>query len=65
MSNPIDESKAWDRMLQHTLSDLGRVGEMYTSASPYDPAFWILHGTVDRLVHWKRLVSTAVKNDIP
>jgi hypothetical protein len=53
------EAAAWDALLRTTLSDLGRVGEMYTSASPYDPAFWVLHGAVDRLVHWKRLVAAA------
>jgi hypothetical protein len=57
------EAEAWDALLRTTLSNLGRVGEMYTSASPYDPAFWVLHGAVDRLVHWKRLVAAAAAAD--
>ena len=31
----------------------------YTSASPYDPTFWLVHGTVDRLVHWRRIFAST------
>jgi len=55
-----DESAAWDDVLYRELADPGHVGEMYSSASPYDPSFWVLHGTSDRLVHWRRLVAASV-----
>jgi hypothetical protein len=53
-----EETKAWDELLFETLSQPGIVGEMYTSASPWDPTFWIIHGTAERLLHWRRLVAS-------
>lgn len=35
------------------------VGEMYTSAAPYDPLFWVVHPTSDRLLAWRRLLSRS------
>ena len=53
------EVEAWDELLYETLSQLGKVGEMYSSASPWDPTFWIIHGTAERLLHWRRLVAAG------
>lgn len=38
------------------LEDPGIVGDMLTSAAAYDPIFWPLHGTVERLLAYKRTV---------
>jgi len=56
-----EEAAAWDTMLQTTLIKPGSIGEMYSSASPYDPLFWVIHGTVDRLLYYRRLVSLKGK----
>ncbi len=32
----------------------GVVGEMFTSASSFDPSFWPLHGAMERLLSFKR-----------
>lgn len=47
------------RYIQHVhLSSSGRhVGEMYTSAAPYDPIFWVVHPTIDRLLAWRRILA--------
>lgn len=37
----------------------------FSSASPYDPTFWIIHGTADRLVHWRRLLAHSEYVDMP
>jgi len=66
VTDPADLDEAWEDLLRNTLASPGHVGEMYTSASPYDPTFWLLHGTADRLVHWRRLTSAAaVAADLP
>ena len=31
---------------------------MYTSAAPWDPAFWLVHPAADRLLQLRRLVAT-------
>jgi hypothetical protein len=40
---------SWDPMLS-MLCSVGHAGEMFTSAAPYDPLFWPLHGLADRCV---------------
>lgn len=55
--DPDAETAAWDELLHHTLVHLGSVGEMFTSASPYDPTFWLVHGAADRLLQYRRLVA--------
>jgi len=46
-----------------TLLDLlcavGTPGEMFTSAAPYDPAFWPLHGLADRALLARRSSSSS------
>ena len=62
----IDEqNEAWDALLYETLSQPGNVGEMYSSASPWDPTFWIIHGTAERLLHWRRLVGRGQSPALP
>mmetsp|Transcript_88921 Transcript_88921/g.254212 ORF Transcript_88921/g.254212 Transcript_88921/m.254212 type:complete len:215 (+) Transcript_88921:20-664(+) len=50
------EEKTWNQLLT-ALCDPGHVGEMYTSAAPYDPLFWVLHPTAERLLQWRRVLS--------
>ena len=33
-------------------------GEMYTSAAPWDPLFWLVHPTSERLLQYRRLIAT-------
>mmetsp|Transcript_10107 Transcript_10107/g.13167 ORF Transcript_10107/g.13167 Transcript_10107/m.13167 type:complete len:693 (-) Transcript_10107:695-2773(-) len=49
-----EEDEFWKLLLQ-SLADVGSVGEMFTSASPYDPLFWPLHPTIERATFWRRL----------
>jgi hypothetical protein len=59
------EDAAWNVLLRNDLGNLGYVGEMFSSASPYDPIFWLIHGTVDRLVHWRRLIAHSSYVNLP
>mmetsp|Transcript_32962 Transcript_32962/g.76274 ORF Transcript_32962/g.76274 Transcript_32962/m.76274 type:complete len:399 (+) Transcript_32962:1-1197(+) len=47
---------AWDGVLSAVCS-VGQVGDMYTSASPVDPLFWIIHPNLDRLLMLRRTSS--------
>ena len=51
---PKMETEAWDSILE-ALCDPGHAGEMYTSAAPYDPTFWTLHTTAERLLQYRRI----------
>lgn len=33
------------------------VGELYTSSAPYDPLFWVIHPTAERLMGWRRKLA--------
>ena len=48
--------KTWSELL-NALCDPGHVGEMYTSAAPYDPLFWLIHPTAERMMGWRRYMS--------
>lgn len=48
--------RTWELLL-NALCDPGHVGEMYTSAAPYDPLFWAIHPTAERLLGWRRILS--------
>lgn len=37
------------------LCHVGHAGEMFTSAAPYDPTFWPIHGLADRYLSLKRI----------
>ncbi|KAH8045720.1 hypothetical protein JL722_14108 [Aureococcus anophagefferens] len=50
--NATDE--LWAR-LHAAFCAIGTVGEMYTSASPTDPTFWVVHPNLERLLMRKRL----------
>ena len=45
--------RSYDALLG-LLCAVGTPGEMFTSAAPYDPAFWPLHGLADRAVASRR-----------
>ena len=55
----VDEEEEIWKMLLEKLSNPGKVGEMYTSAAPYDPTFWIIHTTSERLLQYRRLKSSS------
>ena len=38
------QDSLWELFLE-ALCNPGHVGEMYTSAAPYDPLFWVVHPT--------------------
>mmetsp|Transcript_18790 Transcript_18790/g.24479 ORF Transcript_18790/g.24479 Transcript_18790/m.24479 type:complete len:306 (-) Transcript_18790:241-1158(-) len=58
------ESATWNSFLT-SLCDPGSVGEMYTSSAPYDPSFWVLHTTAERLLSYKRLLSMESDDNSP
>ena len=68
--NPLFGSRKW---LAHGLGDyaslldllceVGTPGEMFTSAAPYDPAFWPLHGLADRALASRRADADATSFD--
>ena len=43
----------------HILCHVGHAGEMFTSAAPYDPTFWPLHGLAERFLSYKRVQAAA------
>jgi hypothetical protein len=40
----------------HRVADAGIAGDMFSSAAPFDPIFWPLHGSLERLVDLKRIL---------
>eukprot|EP00752_Nemacystus_decipiens_P017229 g15434.t1 len=46
----------WKRVL-HSLCDPGHVGDFLASSSPYDPLFWVIHPTAERLLGWRRKLA--------
>lgn len=51
-----EEEETWNRLL-NSVCDPGHPGEMYTSAAPYDPVFWLLHPASERLLNWRRMLK--------
>ena len=49
-----EEQQKFQELLQQLCSP-GSVGEMYSSAAPYDPLFWVIHTTSERLLSFKRI----------
>lgn len=54
-----DESQHIYDSLLYLLCDPGHIGSMYQATSTNDITFWVLHPTLDRLWHWKRLGHDA------
>lgn len=52
------ETKQIHDQLLEMLSSPGHIGDMFQATSSNDITFWVLHGTVDRLWHFKRLGSS-------
>eukprot|EP00904_Undaria_pinnatifida_P008202 jgi/Undpi1/4511/HiC_scaffold_18.g07865.m1 len=46
----------WKKLLL-ALCDPGHVGDMYTSSAPYDPVFWVIHPSAERLLSWRRMMA--------
>merc|ERR1712146_601245 len=58
MPDLLDSGKTEDEVYEDAwkvLCHVGHAGEMFTSAAPYDPTFWPLHGLADRFLQYKRL----------
>ncbi|CAM9254244.1 unnamed protein product [Phaeothamnion confervicola] len=51
-----EAAHAYKSMLR-TLCAPGHMGDMFQATSPNDVTFWVLHPTLDRLWHWKRLAD--------
>jgi phage-related protein len=51
-----DEETFFNELIQN-LANPGITGEMYTSAAPWDPTFWPLHPTAERLVQYRVYLS--------
>jgi len=51
-----DEAETW-KAIVNSLCTPGSVGEMFTSAAPYDPLFWVIHTTLERFLQYKRILS--------
>jgi len=56
------EEEVWEDLLTK-LCNPGQVGEMYSSSAPYDPLFWVLHTTSERLLQYRRLKAVASAKD--
>jgi len=54
--NPEGERKEWEKIL-NAICNPGNVGEMYSSTSPYDPLFWLIHPTGERFQNYRRLLK--------
>ncbi|CAM9580371.1 unnamed protein product [Ectocarpus fasciculatus] len=50
------QNEFWVRVL-HSLCDPGRFGDQYSATSAYDPLFWVIHPTLDRLLGWRRKLA--------
>lgn len=57
-----DEDALWTSLVE-VLSDPHHAGEMYTSAAPYDPTFWVIHPTAERLLNAKR-IAVALHGEV-
>lgn len=49
-----ESTHIYDSLL-YLLCDPGHIGSMFQATSSNDVTFWVLHPTLDRLWHWKRL----------
>merc|ERR1711998_100072 len=50
-----DESNEIYESMLKALCQPGHIGDMFQATSSNDVTFWVLHGTLDRLWHFKRL----------
>lgn len=56
--NDVESKHIYDQLLK-VLCSPGHIGDMYQASSTNDITFWVLHPTVDRLWHFKRLGNLA------
>jgi len=54
LKNPTDDDYL---DILHILEHPGQGGEMFTSAAPFDPTFWPLHGSMERMMGLRRLLK--------
>ena len=50
-----DSSDDYVLKILRAIEDPGIAGEMFSSAAPYDPSFWPLHGQLERVLSYKRI----------
>eukprot|EP00904_Undaria_pinnatifida_P008207 jgi/Undpi1/4516/HiC_scaffold_18.g07870.m1 len=58
------EDAFWKKALD-SLCDPGHVGDMFTSSAPYDPLFWVIHPTAERLLGWRRKLGREQGDEWP
>lgn len=46
------------------LCHVGHAGEMFTSAAPWDPTFWPIHGTAERYLMLKRIMARRNETEL-
>jgi len=62
--NTEAEKEFFESFLQ-AMCDPGKVGEMYTSAAPADPSFWILHPAAERFLNLRRIIGDSYPDIYP
>ena len=50
--------------LLELICHVGHAGEAFTSAAPYDPTFWPLHGVAERFLAYKRIAAANGKTTL-
>lgn len=58
-----EENKILETMLD-LICSFGYAGEMFSSAAPYDPTFWIIHTSAERFLQYRRFSSYYGSNDL-
>jgi hypothetical protein len=59
-----EEAAIYSDLLRY-VCDPGHIGTMFQASSSNDVIFWVLHPTIDRLWHWKRLGDPQFVEDWP
>ena len=54
--SPEEERDAWDDLVK-VVCNPGHVGDVFTSAAPNDPIFWVIHTEQERFLQWRRIAS--------
>jgi len=52
----VKQEELWQGLLD-LICSVGHAGEMFTSAAPYDPTFWLIHTSAERFLQLRRLSS--------
>ena len=58
-----EETSKMYKDIFNIMSEPGHIGTMFQSTSTNDVVFWVMHSTIDRLWHWKRLSEEDLVED--